>query len=166
VLAAETVFRAKEENAGSHFGQRSRPKSATLRALRKVIAIFLLAVFSLPFAAPLLALTPTSEANLPACCRRSGRHHCMMSMADRSEMTDSAPGFSAQPERCPYCPAALNGLHHEHGLDVSSGQQIFAGLTSSAGAVLQTQCWLRISRDRTRHKRGPPSQSAMFSNHI
>jgi len=56
------------------------------------------------------ALKPKSDSDLPACCRRNGKHHCMMSMAERSESADRAPAFSAPTEKCPYYPATVLGV--------------------------------------------------------
>jgi hypothetical protein len=126
--------------------------------LRKLIAIALLAIFGLPFATSLFALTPKNEANLPACCRRNGKHHCMMSAAERSQVLDSEPGFRVQPEQCPYTPVAMMGAHHSFDLmPVSSRQLIYAELVSHPADTAQTESKFRIARDRARGKRGPPS---------
>src|SRR5665213_3176135 len=45
-------------------------RDGSMGVLRKLITIALLAVFGLPFASSLFALTPKSEANLPACSRQ------------------------------------------------------------------------------------------------
>jgi hypothetical protein len=128
--------------------------------LRKLIAITLLVLFGLPFASSLFALAPKSEANLPACCRQSGKHHCMMSMAQRNRAQREEPGFMAPLERCPYCPATVLGAHHAVDFRPSPGQVIYAGLVSHPTGVAQTECKLRIARDRACGKRGPPA----FSN--
>jgi hypothetical protein len=125
--------------------------------LRKLIAIALLAFFGLPFASALFALTPKSEANLPVCCRRNGSHHCMMSMAERSSMQSDKPQFGAPVEKCPYCPGALTLGHQTNTFAVPSGQAVFAGLVGPTAVVAQTESKRRISRDRSRQKRGPPS---------
>jgi hypothetical protein len=44
--------------------------------MRRAIAVALLALFSWMLIAPLFA--PDAEASLPPCCRRHGKHHCMM----------------------------------------------------------------------------------------
>ncbi|MGH9596895.1 MAG: hypothetical protein ACRD3K_08875, partial [Edaphobacter sp.] len=70
--------------------------------MRRLLSIALLAVFGLPFVSPLFALTATSDANLPVCCRRNGRHHCMMSAEERATLSPDTQAFNAPPERCPY----------------------------------------------------------------
>jgi hypothetical protein len=124
--------------------------------LRKLIAIALLAVFGLPFASSLFALTPKSEANLPACCRRSSKHHCMMSKADRDRLLSPKAGFSAPMEKCPYCPAAILSLHHSVDFVPPSANVTHADALSHSAGVVQAECNLRISRDRAHGKRGPP----------
>ncbi len=124
--------------------------------LRKLIAIALLAVFGLPSAPSLFAVTTRSESSTPACCRRTGKHHCMMSMAERSGLLSDQSGFSAPLERCPYNPPALLSIHHSVGFVPPSGHAIYAGLVSHPSGVVQTECKRRISLDRARGKRGPP----------
>jgi hypothetical protein len=46
-----------------------------------------------------VALGP-SEADLPACCRGMGKHHCAMASMARSD--DGAPGFRINSPQCPY----------------------------------------------------------------
>jgi hypothetical protein len=124
--------------------------------LRKLIAITFLAVFGLPFASSLFALTPKSEANLPACCRRNGKHHCVMSVAERSKLQDDKPAFATPLEKCPYCPAVVMGLHSPLHFKPSFGNVLHASFTSHPTGVARTECKLRIARDRACGKRGPP----------
>lgn len=124
--------------------------------LRKLIAITLLAIFGLPFAS-LFALTPKKEANLPACCRRNGKHHCMMSLVERSKLQDHKPGFAAPPDKCPYCPAVVMGVHTPIHFKPSFGRVLHASFVSHSTGIAQTECKLRIARDRARGKRGPPT---------
>lgn len=130
-----------------------------MEALRKLLAITLLAFFGLPFASSLLALTPRGESNLPACCRKNGKHHCMMSMAERRSSMGDSPVFSAPLDKCPYAPAAFLGSTHWTMSGVPSRQIFFADLVSHPTAFAQTESKLRISRDRSRQKRGPPGLS-------
>ncbi|MGO8759439.1 MAG: hypothetical protein ACLQG3_15070 [Terracidiphilus sp.] len=44
--------------------------------MRRTIALTQLALFSLMLIAPFFG--PDAEASLPPCCRRNGKHHCMM----------------------------------------------------------------------------------------
>ena len=76
--------------------------------MRRFIAITLLTIFGLPFASSLFALTPKSDANLPACCRRNGKHHCMMTaaIAQRPSSDAGKTETASVQESCPYSPAA------------------------------------------------------------
>jgi hypothetical protein len=127
--------------------------------LRKLIAIALLVVFGLPLASSLLALSPTSEANLPACCRKNGKHHCMMSLAEQRRQQGDKPGVAAPAEKCPYCPTALLNIHSQIDFMPQAGQAIYAGLVSHPAVIAQTECKLRIACDKSRGKRGPPPSS-------
>jgi hypothetical protein len=127
--------------------------------VRKLIAIALLAVFGLPFGSSLFALAPRNGSSLPACCRRDGKHHCMMSMAERDRLSRREPGISAPPEKCPYCPAAILRIHHSVDFAPPSAQGVYAGLAGHPAGVVQAECQQRISLDRARGKRGPPAFS-------
>jgi len=75
-------------------------EGASIKLLRRLLSIFLVAMFGLPLVSPLLALTAKSESNLPACCRRSGQHHCMMSAGERAPLAKHAPTAETQT----FCP--------------------------------------------------------------
>jgi hypothetical protein len=94
---------------------------------------------------------------LPACCRRAGKHHCMMHMSEGNQAPSSTPQFSAQPEKCPYCPATLQLSHGPNALGVPSAQAEFSGFSGQAAAIARAESKRRISRDRSRQKRGPPA---------
>jgi len=131
-----------------------------MEKLRKLISILLLAFFGLPFVSPLLASTAKSEANLPACCRRDGKHHCMMRVAERSESSSRRAEFHAPFEKCPYCPAFVLTSHHSQTGMISSSAA-FAELLSHPSVHPQTESRWRVSRDRSRNKRGPPYLSLL-----
>jgi hypothetical protein len=124
--------------------------------LRRLIAISLLAMLGLQFVPPLLALTARSESNLPACCRRNGKHHCMMSISERGRLASRDPQFAAPAEKCPYSPAAVVASHGDT-FAQPLVQAIFAGVVAHPAATAQTESKLRISLNRSRQKRGPPA---------
>ena len=127
----------------------------SIRLLRRLLSILLLAVFGLPAVSPLFGLSTTEATRLPACCRRDGKHHCMASMADRGNLTRRGTQFGAPAEKCPYCPSALAVTHNEL-LALPIGDAVFASLVGHPSGVAQTGSKRRISRDRSRQKRGPP----------
>ncbi|MGI4829372.1 MAG: hypothetical protein ACRYFU_14440 [Janthinobacterium lividum] len=133
-------------------------------AVRRIIAILLFAAFVLPFALPGLALGQDGEAGLPACCRRTGVHHCGMNRAEpqASAATVSTDlrwkdlQWKAPLQRCPFCPGTLTASH-ENLLALPAAQGSFAEFFSHPAGLAQTESKWRIARDRSRQKRGPPA---------
>jgi hypothetical protein len=115
--------------------------------------LFLVVLFSLPLITPLLALTGGSDANLPACCRRNGAHHCML-LAGSS---GAGVNFSAIPQRCPAYPAVTTPVHRGD-LSLHSAALIFAEIVSHPAIKTQTLARARVAFDRSRQKRGPPTE--------
>lgn len=70
----------------------------TSNARVRYLANFVLLVTLWGYVAP-VALGP-SEADLPACCRGKGKHHCAMARMARSD--DGAPGVRTTSPQCPY----------------------------------------------------------------
>jgi hypothetical protein len=123
--------------------------------MRRILAISLLLLFTLPMAAPLFALGSSPDANLPACCRRNGKHHCMMSMEMMQAML-SGTQLRAIPMKCPLYPKAITPAQH-HELSSNAASLIAAGLISHPALHLQTEARARVARDCARQKRGPPA---------
>lgn len=135
--------------------------------MRKALSILLLAFFGLPIVSPLLALTPRSERDLPACCRRNGKHHCMMSMAEREKLTDSKETRVAAPdEKCPYAPSIAAFCIHVSPFFPAAGKDRFVPPSSHPLGMAQTESKLRISQVRSRQKRGPPTPDSLLSTSI
>jgi hypothetical protein len=127
--------------------------------LRKLLSIALLVVFGLPFASSLLALSPTSDANLPACCRRHGKHHCSMSAEQRARLLSDTPSFTAPPEHCPFAPAhafLVPGSQFAGAVHFAASSS-FAGLRAQPIAYVQPQSTDRAARERSNQERGPPT---------
>ena len=125
--------------------------------VRRLLGIALLLLFSLPLISPALAITEGSGANLPACCRRNGAHHCM------GNMQNSGPGarLAATPQRCPFCPAAVPQARHSD-VSLHAASLIFAAIVSHPAGKPQTQARARVALDRSRQKRGPPSSPELL----
>jgi hypothetical protein len=142
--------------------------------MRRFLAITIMLLLGLPMVSPLFALD-VDAANLPACCRRDGMHHCMMAgmmmagMSSGGMMTaGSSTGASATPDTgtsqptfaivtapCPYGPQGMPGaVHRDWTLDTASA--VFAGLMAHPAGSPQTESKRRLSSLRARHKRGPP----------
>jgi hypothetical protein len=80
----------------------------------------------------------------------------MMSMAERSQLANPDPQFQAPAEKCPYCPTAI-AVVHGNAFVPPTAQAVFAGLVAHPAVAAQTESKLRISQNRSRQKRGPPS---------
>lgn len=131
-----------------------------MKPLRKLFSILLLVVFGLPLAAPLFAKTVDGEVGLPTCCRKNGKHHCMISMGERSQFAQRDPQFSAPVEKCPYNPGAV-AVSHSGLYTAPTAEAVFASVVSHPSGVAQTESKRRISCDRSRLKRGPPTLSLL-----
>jgi hypothetical protein len=133
---------------------------APIKTLRRLLAIALLAVFGLPFVSPLFALSATSGTSLPACCRRDGKHHCAMTGEEAATLSSDTQAFNAPPQQCPYYPASIAIVHGDL-FALPAAQAVYAGLIAHPAVVAQTESKLRISRARSRQKRGPPSSLSL-----
>ena len=117
--------------------------------MRRNIAIILTVICSWMLVAPTLALS--FEATLPLCCRKHGKHHCAMHLAEANE-----PGsFIAVSTQCPYFPRASIALHNELSTPASAAL-FFADVIRHPTESPQTEAGYRISYCRSRQKRGPP----------
>lgn len=120
--------------------------------MRRVLAIPLLILFMLPIALPFFS-AGEAEASVPVCCRRNGKHHCMMMQSSRHSKT------SMIGEHCPYS-AAQPAMLIPASFAPSTSASVFAGLTQHPSVAPQAEAQQRVSFDRTRQKRGPPEQTA------
>lgn len=69
-----------------------------LISIRRILAIALMFAFIAPSAALLHAGT---DRSVPACCRRDGKHHCMM-MKRALALIEVGPSFRTALPVCPY----------------------------------------------------------------
>jgi len=125
--------------------------------MRRLLAISLLLLFSLPLISPLFALTANMNGNLPACCRRNGAHHCTMTV-----LGEQSQGIqlSAVREKCPAYPKAIAPLQRND-LSLRTSAPLFVGLAvSSADKAPRDSCaWIEL--DRSMQERGPPLLSLL-----
>lgn len=120
--------------------------------MRRVLVISLLAVFSLPLIAPLLSSGP-DQSSLPACCRRNGKHHCAL-----ADLTVAVPSrYHTVSEKCPWSPFAGAALMLPHAFASQAAPALTGQAGGPATAVGEAEAGYRVSADRTRRKRGPPS---------
>jgi len=119
--------------------------------VRRILAFALVALFSFSLLEPLaFASDPTSK--LPACCRRLGKHHCEMLLAELESA--SGPSLESAPCRA-FPPARAITASPDAGL-------LQAPLTTSVALIAHNAVHPPAdSRDRitfraTCQKRGPP----------
>jgi hypothetical protein len=123
--------------------------------MRRAIAHSLLVTFSLLLIAPLFA--PDAEANLPACCRRAGKHHCMMRSVETSGSKEA--GFTSVHEKCPCLPESTGAVHSVKYIP-EAGQRFYTEVLFHPGYAPHTAARSRIAFLRSHQKRGPPSHLA------
>src|SRR5579872_5652376 len=111
--------------------------------MRRISAILLLALFSFSLIGP-LSFAQDAESNLPACCRRGGKHHCAMTTV-RSE---SSSGPALQTARCPLFSLDQNVPGNRSVNVATASRAIFAGLVSHPTSRPQTEALCQISYSR------------------
>lgn len=126
-----------------------------MKLMRRAPAALLMLVFSLVLVSPLLISGP-DDAQLPACCRRDGKHHCAMAGMTLQNIPSR---FVVVSEKCPCCPFVHAQLMLPH-IFFRPSAAFIAHPTSIAQIVRETEAGYRISADRARHKRGPPATLA------
>lgn len=123
--------------------------------MRRFLSISLLLLFTLPLVSPLFAAS-TAEANIRACCRRNGKHHCAMSAMEQSSTNDAAKANTGRlRERCPYSPASAAAINLPFVAD-SIQTAISADTPSHPTCHAQPVSLFRISCSHSHQKRGPP----------
>lgn len=121
--------------------------------------MMMLLLFGSFLSAPLFAASYDAQSDLPACCRRAGKHHCML----RTRQVDpGATQVSAAQETCPFCPQArMMSVVQNHGIAPSPAGVFYAALQSHPACHAQLEARQRISFDRSRQKRGPPTATVI-----
>jgi hypothetical protein len=119
--------------------------------VRRLLAVLLIALFGLLAVSPALASDP--ESNLPACCRRAGKHHCMTVATSGSS---SGPAIQSG-GTCPYFPGSLATASNLDAFVVVASQAVSAPPARHAALRLTAQTSGLLSRHPSNQKRGPPS---------
>lgn len=118
--------------------------------MRRLLAIPMMLLMLLPFAADYLGAS-TAEASIPACCRRSGKHQCSM-----GEGQSSGNHERALRGKCPYSCASA-AVIVPASFAPAAAAAIYSGVLQHPSVSPQTDARRRISYDRARQKRGPPT---------
>lgn len=118
--------------------------------MRRLLANIVLLVTLWGYAAP--AVLGATEADLPACCRGDGKHHC--SMASMAQSGSNAPGFGANSPQCPY--RLLGSVLKTP--EAAAARKLFSVDLPASDLLSQRDAALRESAARSRKSgRGPPS---------
>jgi hypothetical protein len=118
--------------------------------MRRGLAIVVAMLLSWTLALPVFSFPV--ESNLPACCRRAGKHHCMM---DRTQTGQSEQSLATLTVKCPYFPHFTMSSHHA-GYTGTDAALFYAELVRHPAHAPQTEAGYRISFRRAHQKRGPP----------
>jgi hypothetical protein len=123
------------------------------KPVRRACAILLLAFFSFPLISP--EAFADSDSELPACCRRGGKHHCATMAEAHQQQPASAPAVRAV-RQCANFPKADTVRAFSNTVLLSAAQAFFASVASHPVVQPQTEARQRVSFSRSRQKRGPP----------
>jgi hypothetical protein len=126
---------------------------------RRILSILLFWVTLFPSFAPALTTGAMGQSTLPACCRRGGQHHCAMRPEVRALLLhelDGSTRIGTKPEPCPYRQRSLAASHLQT-LNLGRAPTQAAIALHEPSAAARAECLRRISFDRSRRKRGPPS---------
>ncbi len=130
--------------------------------MRRILAILIVVLTGLPAITPFLARGGGSDLNRPACCRRDGKHHCMLVDMDETASSSAtaiagAKNFKAAyiGERCPYGSKAMPVPVHRV-WTLATASAVFAGVVTHPAVAPQQEAKRRVSADRSSQKRGPP----------
>ncbi len=125
--------------------------------MRRLLASALVLAFFSPLIAPAFTAS-VRTADLPACCRRNGIHHCMM---HRMAMGLAPWPYRTVQDKCPYSPFANLAILLFHGYFSQKPPAAAAHAAILAARIRQAEAGYRISFSRSRQKRGPPRLAAM-----
>jgi hypothetical protein len=126
---------------------------------RRLLSILLFWATLFPSFASALTTGALGQSTLPACCRRGAQHRCEMSAEARALLLhepDGSTRVGAPPQQCPYRQRSLAATHLQT-LTPGAGPTHAAFSMYQPSPTAQAECLRRISFDRSRQKRGPPS---------
>jgi hypothetical protein len=123
--------------------------------MRRLIALSLTMMFSWTLIAPIFG--PGADANLPPCCRRNGKHHCMMRRM--GQLSGNRKGFTSVSEKCPCQPASTCAVSSPV-FKPEAGKPFYTQVARRPAPAPRTEDFRCISFLRSHPKRGPPSPLA------
>ena len=119
--------------------------------LHRILAILLTAVFSLPLITPLLSAS--ADPQLPACCRKDGKHACAM----RKAAPASGPAVSAVKPACPLYPVGNPSFAQSDALAAPPLQAATAVLRGSGQLLARAEHRAPTTLGHALPDRGPPT---------
>ena len=123
--------------------------------MRRGFSIFLILMFGL---GPLSSLIDGSEdANLPACCRRHGAHHCVVAAMARQAQSGKTPMVSS-PMTCPSYPGAI-ALLSTPAQALAAASRTVETLFTFAHVQVATHTYGLSKPAQSHAGRGPPASS-------
>jgi hypothetical protein len=130
--------------------------------MRRILAITLLLAFGSPLAIPLLASAADLQSkdalsNLPACCRRNGKHHCALTMATALAGVNSGVALQAPP--CPLYPTPSAPLRLTPAT-LTPAPTLAIALHRTASPSVHGRSRAASALPAANQKRGPPTLPA------
>lgn len=120
--------------------------------MRRLAAILVVLSCTLSWIGPVLYADP--EAQLPSCCRRTGKHAC--SMAQTAGHLPDGAAVKVSAKKCPYFPVSRAVPVHAKTPLLKSTQPMMALVAVRPAGLVQTEARYRVSFSRSWQKRGPP----------
>jgi hypothetical protein len=123
--------------------------------VHRLVALLLTATFTLP-------LVPfddgrESEAQLPACCRRDGKHGCGMQKAAAAAAATQGVWMKAKLAVCGQYPSGKSTTATARATVRGKDDSFVPAAVSEAAATPQLEVLWRISYSRYAQRRGPPA---------
>ncbi len=101
------------------------------------------------------ALFAEKTSELPACCRRDGKHHCASMAAKHTQPPGVA--IAGLRTKCPLFPAGGAVPASGNAVAPVAAHVFVAPVAVYPTAAAQTEAQYRVSFSRSSQKRGPPS---------
>lgn len=126
-------------------------------SVRRTLASLLTAVLAIVLIAPELLANLGSD--LPACCRRDGRHHCDMSAMDDGSAAPGSASMRAEHAKCEQYPGPSTApAGSQTGFFASFAAAPVPSISAAFSQAFPQQFY-KLSRTSSHPKRGPPAGS-------
>lgn len=122
--------------------------------MRRVPAILLVLLFSYSLIGP--ALLVDDHANLPACCRRDGKHHCGMAEGAMANAPSTGPAVAAARVKCPLFPGVGVLVAHSGASLATRSRTLDISIDVRFSLVACADDGYGVARGSSHLQRGPP----------